>query len=124
MVEAGHPGLTRRLEQGLGADHVGAEEPAGLEDGQAVVGLRGEVDDDLGPLALEDPLHQLEVADVAFDEADPVPDGLERRQGGGVGEDVEHDELVTRMRRHPVVDEVRADEAGPAGHQQSHACRD
>jgi hypothetical protein len=65
VVEAGDATPARRLEQRLRAERVGAEEAAGIEDGEAVVRLRREVDDDLDLLVREHAFHELEVADVA-----------------------------------------------------------
>ena len=73
VVEPRDLGLARGLEHGLGPEHVGAEETARVEDGQAVVGLGGEVDDrvDVGA-ARRVAQGEIAVAHVAVDEDDPV----------------------------------------------------
>ena len=113
-------GLARCVEQRLGPDHVRAEEAARVDDGEAVVRLGGEVDDDLGALVLEEPAPEVGVGDVALDERDPLLDVLEVRAVARVGEEVERDHLVLRVPVEPVVDEVRADETGRAGHENPH----
>ena len=63
---------------------------------------------------------ELAVADVALDEHDPVLDRREVRPVARVGQEVVDDDVVVRVVLEPVVDEVRADEAGAAGDEKSH----
>ena len=109
VVEAGDAVPARRLEQRLRAEHVRAEEAAGVDHGEAVVRLRREVDDDADLLLREQPLHELEVADVSLDE--PHVEPVEVAPVAGVREQVERDHVVVRVTFGPVADEVRADEA-------------
>ena len=88
VVEARHAGVPGGLEHGLGAEHVGAEEPARVEDGQAVVGLGGEVDDRVDGVLAQRGQGELAVADVAVDEGDPVLDVGQVGPVPGVGEGV------------------------------------
>ena len=60
------------------------------------------------------------VADVSLHEDDPVLDGREALPVSGVGQQVVGDDVVVRVLLEPVVDEVRADEAGRAGDEKSH----
>ena len=120
VVEPGHAVAAGRLGQGLGAQHVGPEEPGRVQDGQAVVGLGGEVDDDVDLVLGQGLGHHLEVADVALDEGDPVLDVGQVGPVAGVGEHVEGHDGVVGVVLHPVPDEVRADETGTAGHEESH----
>jgi hypothetical protein len=103
----------RGLEQGLRAEDVGAEEAAGVEDGEAVVRLGGEVDDRVDALLGEEPLGGVKVADVA--DREPDAELVEVARIAGVGELVECDDVVVRMALEPPADEIRADEPGAAG---------
>ena len=103
-----------RLDEGVGALDVGAQERARVGDGVVVVGLRGVVDDRV--VRGGQPVDECGVADVAHDELDAV--------GGqpgdvlavaGVGELVEHGHPHAGVLAHHVVDEVGADETAPAG---------
>src|SRR5581483_8943389 len=109
-----------RLQQRLRAEGVRPEEQARIDDGEAVVRLGREVDDDLDALRLQQPLAPLEVPDVSFDEDNPVLDPGERPAIAGVRQQVEDDEVVVRVPLEPVMDEVRADEARPACDEKSH----
>ena len=52
MVEPLNADPPGRLEDPCGAEHVGAEEPHGVDDGEAVVRLGREVDDDVDAVVL------------------------------------------------------------------------
>ena len=66
VVEALDAGGARGVEQRLRPEDVRAEEARRVDDGEAVVGLGGEVDDDLDRLVPQRPLGELAVADVAL----------------------------------------------------------
>ena len=117
-MEALEADAPRCLEERLRAEHVRTEEAAGIEDGVAVVRLGGEVDDDVHRMLLERPLDEVAVADVSFDQRDAVGNVLAHAR---IGEQVEDGNVVARMLLQPVANEVRADEAGPAGDEQVHA---
>ena len=109
-----------RFEEGLGPDHVGAEEESRVERGPAVVGLRREVHHDIDPLLMQGRHHGVEVGDVGMDEVDRT---LKLGQVGavpGVGEGVVDDHVITRVLVDPVVDEVRPDEPRPSGDKEPH----
>ena len=72
MVEPLDLAAPRGLEQRLRPDHVRAEEAAGIDHGQRVVRLGGEVDDHPDLLVPQCSLGQVGVRDVALDEDDPV----------------------------------------------------
>jgi len=72
VVETPHPGVAGGLEHGLGPEHVGPEEPTGVDHGQAVVGLRREMDDRVDLVRAQGLQGELSIADIAVDEADPV----------------------------------------------------
>ena len=121
VVEPGDPARPPgRLQEGLGADDVGAEEPARVEDGQAVVRLGREVHDRVDLVLAEGALGPLQVADVAPDEGDPVADVVEVGQVAGVGEQVVGHHVVAGVVLGPVTDEVGTDEPGTAGNEESH----
>ena len=103
-----------RLDEGVGAAHVGLQEGRGVGDGVVVVGLRGVVDHGVGPRhqAVDQPL----VADVAHDELDAVGGQARDVLGvAGVGQLVQHGDAHPRVLAHHVVDEVAPDEAAAAG---------
>ena len=60
------------------------------------------------------------VADVALDEDDPLLDRREALAVPRVREQVVDDDVVVGVPIEPVVDEVRADEAGSAGDEEAH----
>src|SRR5206468_8672059 len=76
----------------------------------------GEVDDDVG--SLDEALGQRGIPHVAIPELDAAAGAIEiDRQvvdAARVGEEVEHQNLVTRIRRVEMMDEIAADEAGAA----------
>ena len=117
-----HLRAASRLEKELRAENVRTSEQARVEHREAVVRLRGEVDDGVDGLVGERLRREVEVGDVALHEHDPVLDIREARAVAGVGEEVVDDDVVVRVALEPVVDEVRADEAGSAGDEQSHGC--
>ena len=123
VVEAADADPLRRLEQGLGAEDVGAEEAAGVDDREAVVRLGREVHDDVDALLAQQTLGQVEVADVALDERERALDVGEALPVPGVGEQIEDDDVVVRVLHRPVAGEVRADEPGAAGDEDVHGVR-
>src|SRR5215470_6215837 len=112
--------LAHRLEQGEDTEHVGLEEGVGLHERAIDVRLGREVHDGVDPAARV--THDLGVADVALDER-VARVALEIGQVGGisrVGQLVEIDDAVVRVRGEDVADEVGADEAAAAGDQELH----
>ena len=120
VVKPVDAGRARGFEQGLGAEDVGAEEATRIDDGEAVVRLGSEVDDRVELLLAQHALGELAVADVSFDEDDPVVHVLEACSVARVGEQVEDDDVIVRVPLEPVADEVRADEPGAAGDEDPH----
>ena len=123
MVEPLDADASARLEECLGAEHVGAEEPARVEEREAVVRLGGEVDHDVDPVLREAAVRQLAVADVPCDERDATGDVGEIGLGAGVGQRVESDHGVGRVGGHPVPGEVRADETRGSRDEKVHHSR-
>jgi len=123
VVEAGHAVAPGGLGQGLGAEHVGLEEPGRIEDGQAVVGLGGEIDDHVDLVLGQGLADAFEISDVPLDEGDPVLDVDQVGPVSCVREHVERDHGVLGVTLDPVADEVRSDEPGAAGHEKSHGPR-
>ena len=113
-------GVARGVEQDLRADDVRPEEASGIDHRETVVRLGGEVDDDVDPLVLEHFTCELGVADVALHEGDPGSHVVEACAIPCVREQVVDDDPVVGVALEPVVDEVRADEAGPAGNENPH----
>src|SRR5215218_4423145 len=70
VMETADPDSARGLEQRLRTDHIGAKEDPGIENRETVVRLGGEVHDHVDPMATEELLRQIEVADVTLHEAD------------------------------------------------------
>jgi hypothetical protein len=120
VVEASHAREPRRVEERLRAEDVRTEEPAGVDDGEAVVRLGREVDDRVDRLVPEQPLDEVGVPDVTVDEVDPVLDVLEIPPFARVREEVEHDDAVVGMSREPVAHEVGADEARATRYEDPH----
>ncbi len=120
VVEPGHLGLTGGLEHGLGPDDVGPEEPAGVDHGQAVVGLGGEMDDRVDVVRPQGLEGELPVAHVAVDEGDPVLDVGQVGAVPGVGEGVVGHDVVVGVLLHPVTDEIGPDKACTAGDEHFH----
>ena len=117
-MEALDAGSARRLEQHLRAEDVRAEEPAGIDDGQAVVRFGGEVDDGVDLVLADHVLDDVQIGDVRLDERDVGP--VEIGPVPGVRQEVERDDGVVGMTLEPVVHEVGADEAGRAGDEDPH----
>jgi hypothetical protein len=84
------------------------------------VRLCREVDDDLDRVLAQRRLGQLAVADVPLDERDSLLDRGEAGPIARVGEQVVDDDVIVRVPLEQVVDEVRADEARSAGHEEAH----
>ena len=105
--------LAGGVEQGAGADHVGAGEGVLVVDRAVDVGLGGEVDDRVD--ALHRLADDLRVLDRALDQLDALGQVL---RPAGVGELVEHDDLVLGAGD---ADVGGADESGGAGDEQLHA---
>ena len=105
--------LAGGVEQGAGADHVGAGEGVLVVDRAVDVGLGGEVDDRVA--ALHRLAHDRRVLDRADDQLGALGQVL---APAGVGELVEHDDLVL-VAGEPHVG--GADEPGGAGDQELHA---
>ena len=101
-----HLGLAGRLQHGLRAEHVGAEEQSGVEDGQAVVRLGRKVDDGVDLVGPQRLLGQRTVANVAVHEDDPVLDIGQVGSVAGIGEHVVRNDVVLGMLFDPVADEV------------------
>ena len=118
MVKALDLDLAGSLQKQLRPEHVRAGEEARIDDGQTVVRLGGEVDDDLDLVLAEDVFDDVEIGDVGLDERNVG--AFEIRPVSGVGQKVERDDAVVRVLPEPVVDEVRPDETGRAGDEDPH----
>ncbi len=95
------------------------DEGVGAVDRSIDVALGGEVDDGVDRTLAQQPLDGVRVADIPVDEI--VGDAVEAGAVAGVGQRVEDDDRLVRMRRPPEADEVRADEAGTTGDEKGHA---
>ena len=99
-------------------EDVRPQEGARVVDRAVDVRLGGEVDDDVA--ARHRLVHGRLVADVGLDDRDLLGDRRQARAVPGVGEGVDHHDLVVRVRLDRVVDEVGADEPGAACDQELH----
>ena len=106
--------LPRPFEQGLRAENVGVDEVLRRLDRAVDVRLGGEVDHGLAAFAGTG--DGFRIGDVADDELGA--DALEIGRIPGIGELVEHHDLVAVSHEPP--NEVRADEAGAAGDEHAH----
>lgn len=120
LAGAPEPGpiLTGASEQVEGAHHVGLDEGGRTLDRAVHMALGREVDHGVHPVVAEQASHQVAVTDIAGDEDMPgvTP---QRGQGvriAGVGELVQIDDLDIRLGNEGM-DEIGADKAGAAGHQ-------
>ena len=111
----------RRLEQHEGADDIGLDERLGAVDRAVDMALGGEVHHDVGAVSRERRPHGAGIADVDLREgiARIVGDGCEVVEVAGVGELVEAEHLMRRIRDQMAHDR-RSDEAGAAGDQETH----
>jgi len=75
---------------------------------------------DNGIHATDQFVDQIQVGDIAVNEVDVAGHRVQRRTVASVGERVEHGHRHLRPLAHRVVDEIRTDESGSAGHKQSH----
>ena len=117
VMEAVDPDAASRLEQRLRADDVGAEERPGVDHGQAVVRLGGEVHDDVDPFA------PAPARRARSRRCRPVRTRCgPRRHRGWDGGVVSRSSTTawSRVVFDPVPREVRSDEAGAAGHENVH----
>ena len=114
--------LAAGVEQYARADDVRLQENLRILDGAVDMRLRREVDDDVRLLLLEDTVDRTAVCDVRADEFEVLllHRRLERLEVARIRQLVDTDDAVTRMLLEHVVDEVRANEAGTAGHDNRH----
>lgn len=114
--------LAAGVEQHARADDIRLQEDLWILDGAVDMRLRRKVDDDIRLLLLEDAVDRLAVCDVRADELEVLllHCRLERLEVARIRQLVNADDAVARMLLEHVVDEVRADEAGTAGHDDIH----
>ncbi len=105
------------LQEGVRADDVGVEEGARVVQRVVVVGLGGEVHDEI--VGAHQAVDQGRVADVALHQGAALRgQPIEGPAVAGVGQPVEDGDLKIRVRQR-MSNEVGSDEAGTAGHEQS-----
>lgn len=109
--------LAAGIHQDAGADDVGLEEDGRVHDGTVDVAFRGEVDDVVEMLLLEELVDRLAVADVRVDEAEIgfVENRFEGLHVAGIGQGIEADVSVLRISLDHGQQEVATDETGTAG---------
>ena len=120
LTYAGNRESLAPVEERLRPQHVRPEEPRRVDHGQRVVRFGSEIDDGVDLVLPQRSLGELAVADVPLDEDDPVLHRREALAVSSVREQVVDDDMVVGMPPEPVVDEVRADEAGSAGDEEAH----
>ena len=113
--------LTDR-QQPAGAVHVGFDKSLGFMDGAVHMGFGGQMDYAGNIFLLKEVQQKLFIQDAAVNETVALPIAFAQigEIGGvaGVGQGVQHGHPVSGVALHPVVDEIGADEAGPARHQE------
>jgi len=114
---------TRGVEQRHGAEHVRTKEPRRVDDRKAVVRLGREVDYGVDLLVPQRALGEIEIADVAPHEHDPLLDVGQALAVPRIREQVVGDDVVVRIPAEPIVDEVGADEPRGSGHEEAHRAR-
>ena len=114
--------LAAGVEQHARADDIRLQEDLRILDGAVDMRLRREVDDDVRLLLLEDAVDRLTVCDVRANELEVLllHRPFKRLEVACIRQLVDADDAVTRMLLEHVVDEVRANEAGTAGHDNCH----
>lgn len=114
--------LAAGVEQHARADDVRLQEDLRILNGAVDMRFRCEVNDDVRLLLLEDAVDRPAVCDVRADELEVLllHRILERLEVARIRQLVDADDVVTRMLLEHVVDEVRANEAGTAGHDDIH----
>lgn len=114
--------LAAGVEQDARADDVRLQEDLRILDGAVDMRLCREVDDDVRLLLLKDAVDRLAVRDVRADELEVLllHRRLERLKIARIRQLVDADDAVSRMLLEHVVDKVRTDEAGTAGHNNIH----
>ena len=113
------PDFLGGLEQAVGADDIGFDKGIGACDGSVHVAFGGKVHQGVDTVFFQQGFHQRGITDIAVVEKEVRVLG-DRVQAGlvtGIGQRVQHDNLVLWISFHPVVDEVGAYEAGSAGYQ-------
>jgi hypothetical protein len=100
----------------MGTDHVGVDERGGPKDRAIHVRLGREVHDGIDAFLGQQATNQLRVADIAVHETKVVSsiEWTEARPVTRIGQRIEHDQAIVRMRLSPVENKIGADEAGAA----------
>lgn len=114
--------LAAGVEQHARADDIRLQEDLRILDGAVDMRLCREVDDDVRLLLLKDAVDSLTVRDVRADELEVLllHRRLERLKIARIRQLVDADDAVSRMLLEHVVDKVRTNEAGTAGHDDIH----
>ena len=114
--------LAAGVEQHARADDVRLQEDLRILDGAVDMRLRRKVDDDIRLLLLEDAVDRLAVCDVRANKLESIllHRPFKRLEVARIRQLVDTDDAVTRMLLEHVVDEVRANKAGTAGHDDCH----
>jgi hypothetical protein len=115
------PYTPRCFEERVGPNHVCLDESVGTLDRAIDVGLRSKVHDSIESVFAKQSLDQGAVANVPPNEAKfgPPHRGLKVGCIAGVSQRIEYHKTLARIVTESVVNEVRADEAGTAGDQDS-----
>lgn len=115
--------LAAGVKQHARADDVRLQENLRILDGAVDMRLCREVDDDVRLLLLKDAVDRLAVRDVRADELEVLllHRTLERLKIARICQLVHADDAVARMLLEHVVNEIRANKAGTAGHKDCHS---
>ena len=123
LMEADIPVFAAGVHEHGRADDVRLQKQRRVGDRAIHMALGREVHDHVGVLLGKEAVDRLTVADVRLDKAEiRLPE--QRRERGeiaGIGELVDAHEPVVRIALAQVKQEIRADEAGAAGYESSHA---
>ena len=113
--------LARRLEQELRAEDIRARRTArDRSTARLLCDSAAKLTTTSISCSRSDVLDDVQVGDVRLDERNALLGAVEVRPVSRVGQEVERDDRVVGMPLEPVVDEVRADEAGRAGDEDPH----
>jgi len=101
LAASPEPGLTGSLQQGVGADHVGADEFVGTADRTVHVGFGGKMDHGVDLLLGQEFIDQflLQISPCTKRKVSRCRNRLQTGQVAGVGQGVQHHQPVGGWRR-------------------------
>ena len=106
--------LLGRLEKRVGANHIVRRVLKGVVEGVVDVRLGGEMDDVVNRILIQDVEDEVLTGDIPLDEL-VAGIGCDIRHVSAIVQAVDVHDVCRRVRLENIIDEVRSDEAAPAG---------